>query len=539
MKKKLVGILVCMLLIITIIPTVSSDNKIDNKSKNNIEINVYENNFDDILSRYTVMQEPIDLTKSVTTSEKPIPKATPDEFSWRDYNGKDWTTPAKNQKNCGSCWAFAPLGVYESMIKIRENCAEFNPDLSEQYLLSCINGAGSCRGGNSNEALQLLDATTPQGNFADGIIFESCLEYQADDDIPCSDKCENWEEQLVPIFDYGMWEVSGTKEDIESIKTHIMETGPVVSYIRVKDMFQIWGSLNHDPDDFYYHLFPVVMCNHVIMIVGWKDVALIPTGGYWICKNSWGQGFGYDGFFNIAYGSLNIDKIMITWADYDPDSFDWAPIPDTGGPYGVYLGEELTFDASESIGVEGEITEYSWDFGDEVSGNGVTTTHTYTSLGKYTAILNITDSENNKGSTSTSVWVQESNQPSNIPTIYGPLSGHVNLNYEYTFQSTDPEENDIWYIVDWGDGEIEELGPFSSGEETSIYHYWEKKGSYTIKVKTKDVFDDESDWETLDITMPKDKAKDDIRLINFLSRILDNFPLLAKLLQNTVKVLFY
>jgi hypothetical protein len=466
-----------------------------------------------------------------TKSPKPIPKNTPDEFSWANYNGKDWTTPAKNQKNCGSCWAFAPLGVYESMIKIRENCAEFNPDLSEQYLLSCLLGAGSCRGGNSNYALLLLNATTPEGNYRDGIIPESCLEYQADDDIPCSDKCENWEDLLVPIFDFGYWNVRGTKQDIEIIKTQIIETGPVVTYMKVKDIFSIWGALKHDPEDYFSYRIPILGINHVVVIVGWKDVDSIPGGGYWICKNSWGQGWGYDGFFNIVYGSLNIDNKLITWIDYDPDSFDWPPVPETNGPYGVYLGEELTFDASASIGVEGEIIEYLWDFGDGVNNNGVTTTHTYTDLGKFDVTLNITDSEGNKASKTTYVWVQETNEEPNLPTINGPISGRINQNHKYTINSTDPEENDVWYVVNWGDGNIEEYGNFKSGEELTAIHYWEKKGSYQIKVKSKDVFDDESDWETLDIIMPKEKTTNYIQSINFLNRILYNFPLFSKLLQ--------
>jgi C1A family cysteine protease len=59
------------------------------------------------------------------------------------------------------------------------------------------------------------------------------------------------------------------------------------------------------------------------MIIGWKDISFIPSGGYWICKNSWGTDWGYDGYFNLAYGSLNIDGALIVWADYDPDTYDF------------------------------------------------------------------------------------------------------------------------------------------------------------------------------------------------------------------------
>ena len=62
----------------------------------------------------------------------------PDEFDWsksdKNYVGRDCTTPIKDQKNCGSCWAFATVALLESKILIKENSEE---DLSEQWLLSC------------------------------------------------------------------------------------------------------------------------------------------------------------------------------------------------------------------------------------------------------------------------------------------------------------------------------------------------------------------------------------------------------------------
>ena len=133
----------------------------------------------------------LDLAKA---SSKPEIIETPDYFSWKNYEDRDWTTPAKHQGNCGSCWDFAAVGVLESVINIREGCAELDPDLSEQYVLSCLPGAGSCRGGSSYKAFELIKSTDESGNYCNGIITEECMPYQADDDISCSDKSDNWEE---------------------------------------------------------------------------------------------------------------------------------------------------------------------------------------------------------------------------------------------------------------------------------------------------------------------------------------------------------
>ena len=148
---------------------------------------------------------------------------TPDEFSWKNIDGKDWTTPARNQGNCGSCWLFGAMGTFESVIKIKEGCANLNPDLSEQYVLSCIPDAGSCNGGDPyNCAFKYIINTSASGNYHNGVILEKCFTYQSNFGYTplCSEKDENWEEFLVPISDFwqsGFWNVNNP-DLIDNIK---------------------------------------------------------------------------------------------------------------------------------------------------------------------------------------------------------------------------------------------------------------------------------------------------------------------------------
>ncbi len=91
-----------------------------------------------------------------------------------------------------------------------------------------------------------------------------------------------------------------------------------------------------------------------------------------------------------------------------------------------------------------------------------------------------------------------SNQAPNAPIINGPSEGVVGNNYEFLFVATDPEEDDVYYWIDWGDGLAEEwIGPFFSGEEVNIVHNWSSSGLYEIKAKTKDIFDKEGDWSEI------------------------------------------
>ena len=288
---------------------------------------------------------------------KPSIQQVPSSFSWTKNQG-DWTTPAKDQGNCGSCWDFAAISIIESIINIKEQNPDLDPDLSEQYVLSCLNSAGSCRGGLPYRALQYIIETTENGNYCNGVPLEVCMPYQADDSIPCSEKSADWVEHLVPITDYGRWDSEGSNEDRQRIKTTIREKGPIVTDIYAKETFRTWGRTHHNPIDYYLYEDPIFLSNHVINIVGWHDDQTINNGGYWICKNSWGQYWGYNGFFNIEYGALGVDNGYIIWSDYNPESYNWAPVADIGGPYHGLVNETIIFTAENSFDVENQQLTY-------------------------------------------------------------------------------------------------------------------------------------------------------------------------------------
>jgi hypothetical protein len=50
-----------------------------------------------------------------------------------------------------------------------------------------------------------------------------------------------------------------------------------------------------------------ILGRHAILIIGWEDDIYHQNwgGGYFIAKNSWGTGWGMEGFFNIAYSQRN------------------------------------------------------------------------------------------------------------------------------------------------------------------------------------------------------------------------------------------
>jgi len=74
----------------------------------------------------------------------------------------------------------------------------------------------------------------------------------------------------------------------------------------------------------------------------------------------------------------------------------------------------------------------------------------------------------------------------------------------YSTHTTDPESDGIFYMWDWGDGNISAwIGPYASGSIAAAQKSWAAKGTYSVKVKAKDVNGHETNWsDPLIVTMP-------------------------------------
>jgi len=561
MKRKKVGIFVFMLLVFTAVST--TVNSEDNNTDNQIFFNgteTYENcgcyETNKFMFGNGLTKEVSLIQESNEIFSKPIAIDTPDYFNWMDFEGQDWTTSAKSQSFCGSCAIFSALGALESIINIEEGKSDLNLDLSEQYVLSCLPRAGNCNGGSSYNTFYYIKSNRFTGNNCNGIIPEFCFPYRAidfdgfnglnheNDPVYCNEKCADWENYLIPISDCGKWFPDGSLEDRNAIKTQVMQNGPVATslqstwYIHGEDNLVDWGFIDRDPNDYYSSQQTYNTINHNVVIVGWKDDPEIPNGGYWICKNSWSTDWGYNGFFNIEYGCLRIDDSEIDWVVYDPDVLvNWRPIGDAGGIYYGDVGQEIMFDASGSFDHEGEIISYVWDFGDGNQGFGMNTIHSYDTQAVYSVKLYVEDNQGNIVNDTTWAFIGRSNDPPNKPNIDGPTYGKRGVEHEYKFSTTDPDGDDIYYYVFWGDIYPEWIGPFPSGEIITLSHTWIDKAKYHLRVKTKDCYGFHSEWASLNVSIPKGKPKDlNLNFIDwFFERFPNAFPILKKILILTLE----
>jgi subtilisin family serine protease len=109
------------------------------------------------------------------------------------------------------------------------------------------------------------------------------------------------------------------------------------------------------------------------------------------------------------------------------------------------------------------------------------------------------------------------------PEIDGKQIGFGGKEYEFTFVSTDEDGHDIYYKVDWDDGEETDwLGPQCTGVELVLSHSWNKNGRYFIKAWAKDTMGGESNQGNFQIYILKERSKTAQTFHNFLLR----FPIL-------------
>jgi len=153
---------------------------------------------------------------------------------------------------------------------------------------------------------------------------------------------------------------------------------------------------------------------------------------------------------------------------------------------------EVAFDASASSDQDGTIISYEWGFGDGQSGEGITTNHTYTSIGRYEAQLTVT---NDVGATHSLVQEIKVEVPTATFTAQ-PISGMPPLEVAFNASSSSGQGNTIIsYQWDFDDGH--------SGEGITINHTYTSIGLYYAQLTvTNDVGESDSGTQKIRVGAP-------------------------------------
>lgn len=264
-------------------------------------------------------------THTISTTKK---LALPAVYDMRTNNK---ITSVKNQGDCGSCWTFGCIGSIESGAKI---LGLGDLDLAENGLNYC-NGFDTppCEGGDATRALAYF--------LRAGILSESDDPYLTN----VKPNCGN----LAPKAKYLLNGAFYLPQDRDAIKQAVMDYGAATHIM-------CWDESAYDESNktFYYN--GDANANHMVLIVGWDDnkVTQAANPGAWILRNSWGNGWGENGFFYLSYD----DKYAVSWCQifndiipYDSDmkinGYDDFGLVKTVGLGNEYYGL-LKFDANSA-----------------------------------------------------------------------------------------------------------------------------------------------------------------------------------------------
>jgi cathepsin L len=204
----------------------------------------------------------------------------PAEVDWRKQGV---VTKVKNQGSCGSCWAFSTTAVLESHIAIQERAAGRDYQLqqfSEQQLVDCTPNPHKCGGtGGCHGATQELGFDYVSKN---GIVLEQDYTYNAREN-KCVDSSKT---KVASIESF----VKLPENDYNALMQAVANYGPIAVSVAADDwVFYSGGVFNGDCG---------ATINHAVTLVGY---GIDEEGNnYWLVRNSWGEGWGEQGYIRVA-----------------------------------------------------------------------------------------------------------------------------------------------------------------------------------------------------------------------------------------------
>ncbi|XP_069678160.1 dipeptidyl peptidase 1-like [Periplaneta americana] len=217
----------------------------------------------------------------------------PPAFDWRNVDGVNFVSPVRDQGMCGSCYAFSAMGMLEARLRVQTNNT-LQVQLSPQDVVSCSKLSQGCEGG-----FPFLVAGKYGKEF--GTVEESCNPYKGRDG-PCTGR--TCLKHYTASYSYVGGYYGACNEEL--MKMELLRGGPF------SVSFEVTSDFQHYNGGIYHHtglgdFNPLEAVNHAVLLVGY-GVDHTTGEKFWIVKNSWGTGWGEDGFFRIRRGT---DEVAI------------------------------------------------------------------------------------------------------------------------------------------------------------------------------------------------------------------------------------
>jgi len=340
-----------------------------------------------------------------------------------------------------------------------------------------------------------------QGYYTSGPVWTFHTEVDIPPDIPSNPDPAN-ESTDVGLYVYLNW-ISGDPNpgDIVSYDVYFGTTNPppMVRNNQSVDTYDP-GTLN--PSTTYYW-----------KIRAWDDYGYSATGPTWVFYTRANTPPDIPSNPSPANNSMNVlIDADLSWTGGDPDLYDTVT-------YDVFFGTDpdppqVSSNQSNTDYNPGELdynTQYYWRI----------------------------EAEDNFGnSTNGPVWtfrteVYENDPPDRPDAPDGPSSGKYLNSHTFTTSTIDPDGDEIFYRFDWDDGTNSKwLGPYKSGRLVAASHTWLVQGSYAIRVQARDEHFALSEWsDPYSVNMPTNKLVSRHPLFLLLFNFLEKHPHISPILR--------
>ena len=114
-------------------------------------------------------------------------------------------------------------------------------------------------------------------------------------------------------------------------------------------------------------------------------------------------------------------------------------------------------------------------------------------------------------------------EPPAEPSIDGITKGKSGKSHDYTFDNIGT--SDVYFLIDWDDdSEIEHTDLTSPGLTKTVSHKWLEDGTYNVKARSMNKWGIMSNWVTIEVSMPKNKAK---TIHTPILKFIENYPILS------------
>ncbi len=249
-------------------------------------------------------------------NEIPVLPASPTVVDWRNRFGWPWVTAIRDQDPCEHCWIYAATALVECMVRI-EHCV-WCPRSEGDYIEANKVPCGQC--GSPGPVLDWFAAHGATDLDCVPWVDRTSGDHSGAYWNPPPDKCGGGSMKPPPTYAPASNRSGRTVkipaytsiDNVQDQKNWIQNVGPLVLHFDVYSDFYAW----HGNTPYEKSPMATLEGGHIMLAVGFDDGL-----GCWIVKNSWGTGFGNQGYVLIKYGQCTIDdsaKLGLRLTNPDP-----------------------------------------------------------------------------------------------------------------------------------------------------------------------------------------------------------------------------